>query len=109
MEFNAKATLLTKNEHDIWDESEVVISSIDSMKTIVGNDIFQVDLSKFEKVYYSPSSISKRGQISSVVIDGFGERFFMGDILLVVQCNDEKPVDISEETLKSIKERLVLY
>ena len=108
MEFNAKVLLLKKVEKT-WIDEVAVVTSVSDMRALIGDDITQVNLSKYEKVYYSPDSIGVRGEVSAMVKDVDGDRHFMGDILLLVECNDEKPVDITEETLTKIKEAIELY
>ena len=108
MDFNVNAVLLERDDKGVWSEKNVCIDSIDSMKELVANDLTQVNFSKYEKVYFASSTIEGYGQIVAKTHDCNGETFYMGAPLLLVQCDDEKPIDISEEIYSKIKERLVL-
>ena len=107
--FNANAILKTRTIEGVWSESEVVISSVEDIKNIFKNgEPYQVNLSKFLKVYYSVDDISTYGCIVAKTTDMNGEMLFMGAPLLFVECDDTKPIDITEDAKNKFAEMVAL-
>ena len=106
--YNAKACVLTKEDGN-WLESTVKIfnrqSFLDVFKT--RDTLEQVDLDKYKKVYYCSSNITT--EVLSKVTDVNGETHYMGSPLILVECDDMKPIDITDKVKEEIKERLELY
>jgi hypothetical protein len=106
-DFNAKAILLTKQDNE-WHEKEVIINSVDDIKNIFNphqDRVEQVNLSMFEKLYYSVGFLTADG-IDAKVDDMNEDRSYLVSPLLLVQCDETKPINITKETLNSIKERI---
>lgn len=110
MDFDAKCVLLNVDT----DSTEVVtIKSIEDIKSIVGGDaVTQVDISKYLKVYYDGSlesiskgvsgyiqKISEHNPLTGQWDESFNKEFFSGSRLLLVLCDDNHPIDITETEL----------
>ena len=106
--YSAKACVLKKEDGN-WVESTVKIfnrqSFLDVFKT--RDTLEQVNLDKYRKVYYCSSNI--KDEILSKVTDMGGETHYMGSPLILVECDDVKPIDITDKVKEEIKERLELY
>lgn len=109
IKFKATAILKTRSIEGVWTNSSVVIESVEGIKNLFKNgNPTQVNLSKFLKVYYSVDDISDYGCIVAKTIDMSGETCFMGAPLLFVECDDAKPIDITEEALLKFEEKVSL-
>lgn len=105
MEFNAKVVLM-KKEDEKWTESIAVIKSIDDLKGVFHpfeNETTQVDIDKYRKVYYNYGFLGNDG-VAAKVKDIDDNMHYMCSPLLIVQCDDEKPINIESDILNSIKE-----
>ena len=107
--YDAKACVLTRDNNGTWNESFVNVSNrqsfLDVFKT--RDTLEQVNLDKYRKVYYCSSNI--KDEILSKVKDMEGETHYMGSPLILVECDDVKPIDITDKVKEEIKERLELY
>lgn len=94
--FDASAVLLKKNiAEDRWDKSTVRISSVDDIHKAVGGSATQVDLDKYHKVYYDASGFASSGVLVHVRDCQSNIQFLPSPILLVL-CDDEKPIDLDD-------------
>lgn len=110
MNFNATAVLIRKMENMIWLESYVAIDSVDDIRKLFEpfqDNVTQVNLDINRKIYYSSSFI--KDNIEALATDSEGEKHYMVSPLLFVQCDSEKPVVITNDTLKSIKDEITFY
>lgn len=108
--FCAKAILKEKVAEKEWVSKEVTISSIQDILNIFKpcqKDVEQVNLSLYSKVYYSVG-LMKNG-VDAIVKDQDDDRQFMCSPLLLVECDREKPIDISDEMLKSMEETIDFF
>lgn len=108
--FCAKAVLKEKVDENTWSSKEVTIDSIQSILDIFEpcqKNVKQVNLSLNSKVYYSVG-LMKDG-VDAVVKDQDEDREFMCSPLLLVECDSEKPIDISNEMLKSMEEAIDFF
>lgn len=93
---------------DKWVGEKKHVDSVQAMKDIFGGDpVEQVNLSKYLKVIYSPRHLESG--VLAKVTDLDGETHFMGSPILLVQCDEEKPIDMSEEALEEIKGHIDFY
>lgn len=109
MNFSAKAIMLIRNNEGKWVESEVIIQSADDIREVFSpfkEDVTQVDLNVHEKVYYSICNL--KDSINAHARDFENTMHFMVSPLLLVSCDDEKPIDMTEESKKSILEKVDL-
>lgn len=104
--FNAKAIVFNKTSNG-WKSDEVILKSVGDLRGVFSpyiNDVEQVNLSLHEKVYYSLSFL--RDNIHAKVTDEMGNRHFMVSPILVVLCDDTKPINITEDSLNFFKEAI---
>lgn len=98
MGFDAVAYLLTKfGGEDRWDRTEVRVFSVADIHAAVGGKAEQVDLDVWHKVYYNGACYADSGVVAHVR-DCQSNIQFLPSPLLLVLCDDEKPVDCSEES-----------
>ena len=107
--FYATAVLCSK-ENNIWIDEEVIIKSKKDIKNIFRErlniadaEVIQVNLSKYDKVYFSTDSLGEFGVDAKVRDDG-NTTHYMFSPLLLVKCNDEVPVEITPDDVETIKE-----
>ena len=109
MEFCAKCYLLDLNTGELEDR---VISCIQDIRDIIGDGIKNnakiVHIDKYHKVYYKkPTSytdgvscwikiVSEYDKETNKWSKVYNSDFAFGDKLLLVECDDEKPIDISD-------------
>jgi hypothetical protein len=108
MTFDAKAVVLTKTENG-WEKSYKTLKSVDDIKktfTPHEDNVTEVHLDKYRRVYYSLGFLTD-GVEAKILQEE--DTHFMASPLLLVYCDDEKPVDITDETLKSIEESIEFY
>lgn len=108
--FCAKAILKEKIAENNWTSKEVTIDSVQSILDIFEpyqKDVEQVNLSLNSKVYYS-IGLMKDG-VDAIVKDQDDDRQFMCSPLLLVECDSEKPIDISYKMLKSMEEAIDFF
>jgi hypothetical protein len=106
LKFNAKAVLMKKVDGQ-WSEQRVRITCIEDILaffTPFEKETSQVNLSMALKIYHNINSITTG--IDAKVTDMEGNREYMASPLLLVECNAEYPIDISESGLKNIKEAI---
>lgn len=107
--YDAKVCVLTRDDKGTWNESVANVSNrqsfLDVFKT--RDTLEQVNLDKYRKVYYCSSNI--KDEILSKVTDMEEETHYMGSPLVLVECDDAKPIDITAKVKEEIKERLELY
>ena len=107
-----RMVLLDKVDGD-WVSKDLKINSIEEIKGSVSDDgsITQVNLDLHRKIFYSIGNLLKleKPQIQARVLDSDGEICFMVHPLLLCECDDVKPVDLSEEVEKSIKSAIDFY
>lgn len=110
MDFKAKAILKVKDKEKGWLTKEVIIDSIKAIRDIFTpeqDSVEQVNLSLNSKVYYSVR-LMKEG-VDAKVVDQDGDMQFMCSPILLVECDDTKPIDISDKMLKEMEEVIVFY
>lgn len=107
--YNSKAVVLTRKENGEWVESTTRVFNRQSFLSVFNTEdtLTQVDLDRYRKVYYCTSNI--KNEILSKVRDINGETHFMGSPLLLVECDETKPIDITDKIKEEIKERLELF
>lgn len=105
--YNAKAVLLTRDSDGNWEETIKTISSKNDFLVLFGDGLTQVNLSKYFKLYYDSSDFENG--VMARCIDMNDEVYFLSGKLLFVLCDDEKPIDITNEALKSMKKIVTLY
>lgn len=107
--YDAKACVLTRDENGNWIESFTRVSNrqsfLDVFKT--RDTLEQVNLDRYRKVYYCSSNITT--SILSKVTDMEEQTHYMGSPLILVECDDVKPIDITDKVKEEIKERLELF
>ena len=106
--FNARCLQLVRQEDETWKEVYHTVHNSKEMIDLVGQGVAQVNISKYIKLYYSTEGIEKMNGIYSKYMDD-GIREFMASPLLLVECDDTKPIDITQQTIDTIKEHLQLY
>lgn len=109
LSFNANAVLL-KRDDTTWTEERVKITSVDDIRKIFTpyqSDVSQVNIDKYQKVYYCVKFM-KTG-VEAKVTDENCETHYMVSPLLLVECDDIKPVDISNEVLEKLKDSIDFY
>lgn len=108
--FCAKAILKERVAEKEWTSKEVTISSVQDILDIFEpcqKDVEQVNLSLNSKVYYSVG-LMKNG-VDAIVKDQDDDRQFMCSPLLLVECDSEKPIDITDKMLKSMEETIDFF
>lgn len=109
VEFRAKAVIKERGSFG-WTSREVVIDSIESIRNIFAPEqegVEQVNLSLNSKVYYA-MRLLKDG-IDGKVVDGDGDTHYLVSPILLVECDNEKPIDISENMLKEMEDAIILF
>ena len=113
-EFKAKCILF-----DIKTKSstECTVTSVQDIIDIASNgvkdDIVQINIDKYHKVYYNHADkgrgvsgwVIKHAYFDSVLKTWINKRdrdFFVGDKLLFVLCDDNNPIDITEDAYNFI-------
>lgn len=108
--FCAKAILKERVAENNWTSREVTISSVQDIRDVFKpyqDDVEQVNLSLNSKVYYC-IGFMKEG-VEASVKDQDDDKHYMCSPLLLVECDSEKPVDISEKMLNSMEETIDFY
>jgi hypothetical protein len=108
LEFNAKCVKYEKDKSGSWVSSETIIKSIQDILNIFKpheDTVQQVDIDMFHKVYYSTDFISESG-VDGFLIDADGTRRMLVSPLLFVECDEEKPINISSDSLKKITDSI---
>lgn len=106
--FNAKCLKIEKQKDGSWKESFEQIHNSKEMIDLVGDGVEQVNISKYIKLYYSIEGIEKwNGVQSTYKNDNLME--YMASPLLLVECDDTVPIDITHETIEEIKSHLMLF
>ncbi len=106
--FDAKCVKLDRNEDGTWVESYERVHNSKEMIDIVGQGVEQVNISKYIKLYFSTEGVEKWNGIKSKYRnDGLTE--YMAAPLLLVECDDNVPIDITQETIDTIKSHLELF
>lgn len=109
MEFNAKALLL-KKENGEWKEEEITIKNVVDIRAVFTpyeSTVDQVNLDRYRKVYYTMGFL--KDGIDARTVDMDDNRAYLVSPLLLVQCDDEKPIDLTEEVLQSIKNSIDFF
>lgn len=105
--FKAKCILLDTNTQEC---TEVIVkSSQDIIDMFGGSSVSQINIDKYHKVFYNPSSENFDNGVSgwvhlkeeldesnSVWVSTEGKDYFVGDKILLVLCNDTKPIDMTD-------------
>ena len=110
MEFEAKAIVKRRLDNGSWLSEPIVLRSVDDILDVFKpcqKDVEQVNLSLNYKVYYSVGLLTTG--VEAHVKDKDGDISYMCSPLLLVECDNEKPVDISEEGLKTIEEAIDFF
>ena len=110
MDFKAKSILKVKDKEKGWISKEVIVDSVRAIRDIFAPEqdgVSQVNLSLNSKVYYSVR-LMKDG-VDAKVVDQDGDMQFMCSPILLVECDDTKPIDISSEMLKSMEDSIIFY
>lgn len=109
MDFNAKCILFDIETKEC---SEVSITSIKDIFDVFGNaedtKVSQVNIDKYNKVYYDASNLedgitgwcstfAEHDEIEGDWLARNGNDYLTGSKLLFVLCDDNKPIDITEE------------
>ncbi len=106
--FSAKCLKIEKQIDGTWKESFEQIHNSKEMIDLVGQGVEQVNISKYKKLYFSTEGISTWNGIQSKYKNGSTTEY-MASPLLLVECDDTKPIDITQETIEEIKSNLELY
>lgn len=107
--FCAKAVLLTRGE-DGWKKEEVTLKSVEGLRGIFKpfeSRVSQVNISKYLKVYYCLDFIKDGMDARTVDMDG--DTSYMVSPLLLVECDDEKPINISESCLETLLDSIDFF
>lgn len=107
LNYNAKAVLLTRDSNGNWEETEKFVSSRDDFLVLFGDGLTQVNLSKYFKLYYDSSDFENG--VMARCKDINDEDYFLSGKILFVLCDDEKPIDITDEALKNMRKIVTLY
>lgn len=105
--YNAKAVLLTRDSSGNWEELIKIVSSREDFEFLFGAGLTQVNLSKYYKLYYD--SYDFDDGVKARCNDMNDETYFLSGKLLFVLCDDEKPVDITDEAIESMKQIVTFY
>jgi hypothetical protein len=109
LSFNAKAILLkkdTKNENN-WVSEYVRLQNVDDIKNIFQphqSEMEEIYLSDKVRVYYSIGFLE--GGVDVRVNDSKNDYHYASSPLLLVECDNTKPVDITEDTYKQIIDKI---
>lgn len=108
--FDAKAVLLERKSEGVWSEKEVRITSYDDIKNLVGFKTFteRVDIDEYHKLYFSVDHLIECGGLVAFATTGDRTHFMAAPILLVY-CDGVKPIDITPDSLKKMRELVDLY
>lgn len=96
---------------DTKEEKEVTVFSVEDIRSLFESKdkVTQINIDKYHKVYYDASRISEGISSWCSVYEtydsetGFwedciGKDFILGNNVLLVLCDDTKPIDITEES-----------
>lgn len=106
MDFSAKAIVM-KYENNKWVEFEPIIKSISDIRGQFHpfeDSVTQVNLDKNRKIYYNVNFMTEG--VQARVVDDEDTLHYMCSPLMLVQCDDTKPIDITEEIKNSIKDAI---
>ncbi len=106
--FSAKCMKIEKQQDGTWKETFEQIHNSKEMIEIVGQGVEQVNISKYIKLYFSTEGIEKWNGVQSKYRNGALTEY-MASPLLLVECDDTKPIDITQDTIDEIKSNLELY
>lgn len=105
--FKAKCILFNT---DTQEGTEVTVkSSQDIIDMLGGSSVSQINIDKYHKVFYNPSIENFNNGVSGWVhlkeeldesngvwVSTEGKDYFVGDKILIVLCDDTKPIDIDD-------------
>lgn len=106
-DFSAKCILLNRDNNGNWEETQKIISSVHDLEVLFGDELIQVNLSNIYKLYHNSRDLE--GGIMVVCSDMTDERYFLLGSLLIVLYDNEKPVDITKEDYKNMRNIVTLY
>lgn len=101
-----RMVLLSKTEGS-WSETEVFLHTVDDIRDSVGVGMktTQVNLSRNMKVFYclGNAELMDDPKIQAKVTDMEGTVHYMVSPILLCECNDFRPIDLSKEIEETIK------
>lgn len=110
VDFNAKCIKLHKEKD--WVKTEVIIKSIKDLRDVFSpysDEVHQINIDKYHKVYTSVSFLNERQSLDGrVETNEEGVQMLVSPILLVL-CDDTKPINISEDSLSFFEDKLDLF
>lgn len=107
MEFFAEVIVMKRQEDGKWEEKSLVVRNVNDIKLAFnGDEVTQVNLNKYHKVFYTTKDIERHGSICSKVVDESGDLFFMASPVMLVLCDDEKPISITGDDMKLFKDSI---
>ena len=112
MDNGIRMLLFTKAD-GVWSEEEVFVHDTQEIKNLVGVGLklTQVNLSRYMKVFYCLDNIEKLAepQMQARVIDEDGDMQFMVSPILICQCDDTNPINLTKEIEETIKSTIDFY
>ena len=108
--FNADAVLMVRDMDGNWKEKKVKVTSVEQLKMLVGKGyvVEQINVDKYHKIYYSLAELEKYGKITAHYRTD-EEFHMMSAPILLVLCDDVKPINITSDALTKMKEMINLY
>ena len=95
MEFFAEVIVMKRQKDGNWEEKSLIVRNVNDIKNAFkGDEVTQVNLNKYHKVFYATKDIERHGSICSKVRDESGELFFMASPVMLALCDNEKPISI---------------
>ena len=105
--------LLFTKADGIWSEKEVFVHDTQEMKDLIGVGMkpTQVNLSRYMKVFYCLDNIEKleEPRMQARVVDEDGDVQFMVSPILICQCDDTNPINLTKEIEETIKSAIDFY
>ena len=115
MNFNADGVLVFKGEDGEWcTDKNITINTVGdihnavvSKENIENYKAEQININKYEKVFYSFENSIKGVDAKVTTDDGTVEMAFSP--LLLVNCDDTKPIKMNEKVLSEIMSKIELF
>ena len=106
----ARAVLLIKDRlSNSWREETVVLDSVVALRGIFHpheGKVEQIDIDRNRKIYTCIEFLDVRTGIDAKFLDRDGALQILVSPILLVHCDEEKPIDMTDDVLRSMKEMI---
>ena len=108
--FKANGYLIGEDSSSI---KNVSFENVDGLKAVFGSNpevrVREISLDKYIRLYYDINRLEGKQNLDGFVLDKSGCKEYFVLPLLVVLCDDTKPIDCTEEVLNKVQEVIDIF